>query len=101
MDTKVILSFIACVGIIMVFGKTFVMPMKKIIKFIGNSLLGALMIFIINLVGTSFNFDIGFNIINSIIVGILGIPGAILLIILKIFCDIWEWRIPMKQMKQI
>ena len=33
MDTKAILSFIACIGIIMVFGKTFLMPVKKIIKF--------------------------------------------------------------------
>ena len=88
MDTKAILSFIACIGIIMVFGKTFLMPVKKIIKFISNSLLGALIIFIINLVGTSFNFHIGFNIVNSIIVGILGIPGAVLLVILKIFCEI-------------
>ena len=88
MDTKVILSFIACVGIIMIFGKTFVMPMKMAVKLVGNSILGALLIFIINLVGISFDFHIGFNIVNSIIVGILGIPGAILLIILKIFCGI-------------
>ena len=88
MDTKVTLSFVACVAILLVFGRSFLMPMKKILKLVGNSVLGALLIFIINLVGTSFDFHVGLNIINSIIVGLLGIPGAILLIILKIFCGI-------------
>lgn len=87
MDTKFILILIACIAIILIFGKTFLWPVKKVIKIIGNSILGAVLIFMINLVGTSFNFHIGFNIVNSIIVGILGIPGAILLIILKIFCN--------------
>ncbi len=85
MDNRIILIFFACIAILIVFGKYFAFPLKKILKLIGNSLLGALIIFLINLVGTSFNFHIGFSIINSIIVGILGIPGAILLILLKVF----------------
>ncbi len=88
MDTKSILIFIACIAIIMIFGKYFLFPIKKIIKLVFNSLLGALLIFIINLIGTSFNFHIGLSIVNAIIVGLLGIPGAILLILLKIFCGI-------------
>ena len=86
MDNKVILSFIACILVLIVFGKSFLMPIKKTIKLVVNSAVGALIIFIINLVGTSFDFHIGLNIINSIIVGILGVPGAILLVIIKIFC---------------
>ena len=46
------------------------------------------MIFVINTIGTSFGFHIGLNIINALIVGILGIPGAVLLILLKVFCNI-------------
>lgn len=88
MDSKIILTFIACIGIILVFGKTFLKPMQKVIKLIINSILGALLICIINVVGMSFDFHIGLNVINSIIVGLLGIPGAVLLIILKIFCGI-------------
>lgn len=88
MDSKVILTFVACILIILIFGKKFYMPIKRVVKLIANSILGALIIFIINLVGTSFEFHIGFNIFNSIVVGILGIPGAVLLVILKIFCGI-------------
>ena len=82
---KIILIFIACIAILVVFGKSFAWPIKLITKLIINSALGTLLIFIINLVGTSFNFHIGLNVINSVIVGILGIPGAVLLILIKIF----------------
>ena len=81
---KIVLIFIACIAILVVFGKSFAWPIKLITKLIINSALGALLIFIINLVGTSFNFHIGLNVINSVIVGILGIPGAVLLILIKI-----------------
>ena len=33
-------------------------------------------------------FSIGLNLINAIVIGILGVPGAILLILLKVFCNI-------------
>lgn len=88
MDSKVILSFIACIAIILIFGKRFLFPIRKILKLIVNSIFGLIIIFVINLVGQSFDFHIGLNIINSIIVGLLGIPGAGLLIILQIFCGI-------------
>lgn len=85
MDTKIVLTFIACVAIIFIFGKSFILPIRIAIKLIINSCLGMLLIFIINLIGNSFSFHIGLNILNAIIVGILGIPGAALLVILKIF----------------
>lgn len=85
MDTKIILTFVACVAIILIFGKSFIIPLRIAIKLIVNSCLGMLLIFIINLIGSSFNFHIGLNILNAIIVGILGIPGAALLVILKVF----------------
>ena len=85
MDNRIILVFLGCLAILVIFGKYFAFPLKKILKLIGNSVLGALIIFLINLVGTSFNFHIGLSIVNSVIVGILGIPGACLLILLKVF----------------
>lgn len=88
MNSRFILIIIACIAIIFIFGKYFAFPVKKMIKLLFNSILGALLIFIINLVGTSFNFHIGLSIINSIIIGLLGIPGACMLILIKIFCEI-------------
>jgi inhibitor of the pro-sigma K processing machinery len=46
--------------------------------------MGALLIYLINLIGTFWDFHIGLNYITAIFTGILGIPGAILLLILKL-----------------
>lgn len=88
MNTNILISVVICIVFLLIFGKIFLLPMKKIFKFVLNTSLGALAIFIINTIGTSFEFHIGLNLINAIIIGILGIPGAVLLILLKLFCNI-------------
>lgn len=79
-----ILTYLACICFLFLFGKIFILPIKKIFKLILNSFLGGITIFIINFVGANFGFHIGLNIITSILVGILGLPGAICIIIIKL-----------------
>ena len=69
----------------MIIGKIFIIPIKIIIKLIMNSILGAILLYLINLIGVMWGLHIGINLITVIIVGVLGIPGAILLAILSIF----------------
>ena len=80
-----IIAFIACLFFLFIFGKIFIVPLRTILKFIMNSVIGGIIIFLINLVGEFFNFHIGLNIITSILVGILGIPVAILIVFVKLF----------------
>ena len=84
MDFNIIITFLTCIIVLFIFGKIFIMPLKSILKLIFNSILGGVCIYAINLIGANFGFHIGLNILTSMLVGILGIPGAILLIILKI-----------------
>ena len=84
MDFNNIITYIACIFFLFIFGKIFIIPIRTVFKLVVNSLLGGLTIFIINLIGSFFNFHIGLNIITSIFVGILGIPGAIVIIIIKL-----------------
>lgn len=84
MDFNVIVTFLACIVLLFIFGKIFVWPLKNIFKLIINSILGGVLIYVINIVGMNFNFHIGLNLLTAILVGILGIPGAALLIVLKI-----------------
>ena len=84
MNFNNIITYIACIFFLFIFGKIFIIPIKIILKLVINSLLGGLTIFIINLIGSFFNFHIGLNLITSIFVGILGIPGAIVIIIIKL-----------------
>lgn len=83
MDNNII-TYLACICFIFIFGRIFIVPIKKILKLVLNSVLGGLIIFIINLIGANFGFHIGLNIITSLVVGLLGLPGAVCLIIVKL-----------------
>lgn len=79
-----IITYLACICFIFIFGRIFIVPIKKILKLVINSVIGGLIIYIINLVGGSFGFHIGLNFFTSIVVGLLGLPGAVCLIIVKL-----------------
>ena len=79
-----LLTYIICLIGIFVIGKIFIIPIKWIVKLIINSIIGVILLYIINLIGGIWNFHIGINIITSVFVGILGVPGAILLMIFKL-----------------
>ena len=86
MDINII-AFLACICFIFIFGKIFIVPIKKILKIIFNSVLGGITIVFINLIGTNFGFHIGLNFFTSILLGILGMPGAVCLIIIKLLIE--------------
>ncbi len=50
-----------------------------------NGIIGALMLWLLNLAGSLFSFHLPINIINSLIAGFFGVPGVIFLIIAKLF----------------
>lgn len=62
------LIIISCICILFVIGKIFIVPIKWIMKLVCNSILGGIIIWIINLIGTNFGFHIGLNIFTSILV---------------------------------
>ena len=74
MDFTAILTFIACICFIFIIGKIFIVPLKYLLRLAINSILGGLIIFIINFLAQGFNFHIGLNLFTAIFVGILGIP---------------------------
>lgn len=83
MDTNLII-YLACICFLFIFGKVFIVPIKKILKLVINSILGGIVIFLINVIGGIWGFHIGLNIFTSILVGLLGLPGAVCLVIVKL-----------------
>ena len=79
-----IIAYIACIFFLFILGKVFIVPIKTILKLVLNSVLGGVVIFLINFIGAYFNFHIGLNLVTSIFIGILGIPGAIVIVIIKL-----------------
>ncbi|MCI8384127.1 MAG: SigmaK-factor processing regulatory BofA [Clostridia bacterium] len=63
-----LLTYLACICFIFVFGRIFILPLKKVLKLIFNSVLGGVVIFVINLMGGYFGFHIGLNFFTSILI---------------------------------
>ena len=67
-STNTIIIFLGCIVGILLFGKMLILPIKIIIKLILNSILGGLIIVLINWIGAAFNLHIGLNIFTVIFV---------------------------------
>lgn len=74
MEFSTVLIIFGCIIVLWIIGRVFSIPIKAIIKLVLNSILGGVLIFLINLIGGAFGFHIGLNIGTSILIGILGIP---------------------------
>lgn len=85
MENYTFLAYMGCIVALIIVGRIFIFPLKKIFKLIVNSVIGAALIYVINIVGSSLNFHIGLNWWTILCSGLLGIPGVILVIIIKLF----------------
>ncbi|NLB79897.1 MAG: pro-sigmaK processing inhibitor BofA [Clostridiaceae bacterium] len=79
----IIVAWVVGVLIVFAFGKAMLLPLKVILRLVINGVLGGIAILIINLIGAPLGFTISLNIFSALVAGILGLPGIILLIILK------------------
>lgn len=82
-QTLVMYIFIFIVGIL--FLALLASPLKRFLKILINCALGTLALLIFNFAGNYFSFTIGVNPGSILTVGLLGIPGFILLVFLKLY----------------
>ncbi len=78
-----IVYFIIAVLAIFVIGKIFAWPFKILINLIINGIMGGILLYLINLFGSSFGLIIPINAITALIAGFLGIPGVLFLVIVN------------------
>lgn len=58
--------------------------MKKVLVFLRGFLLAPFILYLYNVIAVPLNIIVPINLFNTIIVGFLGIPGLILLVIFKL-----------------
>lgn len=80
-EVGILLAYAFGIFAIYVIGYLFLVPIRLLLKLVVNSLLGGLFIIVVNFIGGYWDFFIPLNILSSVIVGILGLPGAILLVL--------------------
>ena len=84
------LTFSSVVGyvlgliILFVVTKIFFKPIRFFAKLVANSILGAFVLWLLNLLSPILSIHIGINPITSLVTGLLGLPGICLLLLLQI-----------------
>lgn len=84
----VILAYVVGIFLLFILGRLLLTPLKVVVKLVCNSLLGAVAIILVNVIGGLIGFHIALNIYTAFIVGTLGVPGFVLLVILKLMFGI-------------
>ena len=83
-DLGLILAYTAGVMLIFMVSWIFFKPLKILGKVILNSLIGVLFLIIFNFFGQYTGIYIGVNEFTALTIGILGIPGFIAILLLKL-----------------
>lgn len=86
MELSIIFFYAIGIVILFIIGMILIIPIKVIGKLVLNSIVGALILFVLNYVFKIVGLQmlvIGINPITALVVGLLGIPGVGLLVILK------------------
>lgn len=63
--------------------RLFAAPLKLAVKVLANTLLGLLALFLLGLTESVTGFSLGLNLFNALTVGVLGVPGLVLLVLLQ------------------
>ncbi len=83
LDLNIILAFIFGIMLLYILARLLVYPMRMFIKAVGNSVVGAVLLIIFNIVGSFVGLSIGVNVVTALVVGFLGVPGLITLLIVQ------------------
>ncbi|MDD3169962.1 MAG: pro-sigmaK processing inhibitor BofA family protein [Eubacteriales bacterium] len=78
-EIGILLAYALGIFALYVVGYMFLVPIKILLRLIINSVAGGISILVINWIGAFWGVHISLNILSAVIVGILGVPGAILL----------------------
>lgn len=84
MSTPVLVACIVACAVLFFLACIFLKPVKGLLKLILHSVLGWTGLYIFNSLFAFANLSIGINIASATIAGVLGLPGLILMILLKL-----------------
>lgn len=83
MDYAAVLAYAFGLLLLYVVGRVLIMPLKIVVKLIYNALIGGVVLLILNFIGGYIGLHIALNPITALLVGFLGVPGVIMLLVLQ------------------
>ncbi len=84
MDIWVIAAYALGLVVLILLIRFFLLPFKILLKLVYNALLGGAILILFNYFGGLIGFTLALNVVSAFVAGLLGIPGVILLIALKL-----------------
>ena len=85
MTMEKIVLYVAIGIAVLIVMRIFTLPVKWIFKLLLNTVLGFAGLFLVNWLGSYIGISLGINVVNAVVVGTFGIPGLILLLLLRWF----------------
>ena len=86
MGYKEVIGYTLGVLTVVVVSGIFMKPLRTVAKFLLNSLGGIALCMIINYAFARWGIHIGINPVTAVLLGMLGVPGLIMILIAQIFC---------------
>ena len=83
MDYPVIMILAAIVLAVIVVLRVLARPIRFIFKMLINTALGFVLLWLINSVGAGIGISLDLSLLNALVVGVLGIPGVLLLLAIR------------------
>lgn len=83
MDFTAIMAYAFGLILLYIIGKILLLPIRILLKLVYNGIVGGIGLLILNYFGSFLGIHIAINAITALVVGFLGVPGLIMLIILK------------------
>jgi inhibitor of the pro-sigma K processing machinery len=84
MEIGILLAYAFGILALYIIGYLFLVPVKLLFKLVFNSIIGGMILLLINWVGSFFGFLIPLNLFSAVCVGALGIPGLLLVYLINL-----------------
>ena len=81
---ELIASFAVGLALVCLTGYLLLVPMRFLWRLLAGGVLGALALLVVNFVGRWLGFSVEINPFTAMAVGFLGLPGAVLVVVLQL-----------------
>jgi len=81
--TQTILAAFLALFFLIALLRVFSAPLKTAFRILGNTLLGFLALWGVNLTAGVTGIALGLNLMNALVIGVLGLPGFVLLLLVQ------------------
>ena len=78
-----IIAVILGIFFILALIRVFRAPLRVALKVLVNTLLGFLALWVVNLTAGFTGIVLGFNVLNALLIGVLGVPGFVMLLLVQ------------------